>query len=97
MAEKAEGRERQSLIPEVDRRQWEKECLDAMNEEIEVKSLFTSRSRGTVKKDRKPTNEELLQQSKWVEEEMGPIEIFKQPLTNRGHGRCIAFYLRKEE
>ncbi len=41
LAEKAEGRERQSLHPEVKWRQWDKECLDAMNEEIEVKSLFS--------------------------------------------------------
>jgi hypothetical protein len=76
-AEKAEGRERQSLHPEVKWRQWDKECLDAMNEEIDVKSLFTSRSNGILKKNRKPTNEELLQQSKRVVEEMGSNRDFR--------------------
>ena len=77
LAEKAEGIEGQSLIHEDVWRQWEKECLDAMNEEIEVKSLFTSRSSGIFKKDRKPTKEELLQQSKWVVEEMGSNRNFQ--------------------
>ena len=77
MAGKTEGIDGQSLIHEDVWRQWEKDCLDAMNEEIEVKSLFISRSRGTVKMDRKPTKEELLQQSKWVVEEMGSDRNFQ--------------------
>jgi hypothetical protein len=71
LAEKAEGIEGQSWVHEDVWRQWEKECLDAMSEDIEVKSLFSSRSRGVLKLDRKSTTEELLQQSKWVVEEMG--------------------------
>ena len=41
LAEKAEGIEGKSLIHDDVWRQWEKECLDAMNEEIDVKSLFS--------------------------------------------------------
>jgi hypothetical protein len=74
LAEKAEGK---SLVHEDVWRLWEKDCLDAMNEEIEVKSLFSSRTRGVFKKDRKPTKEELLQQSKWVVEEMGSDRNFQ--------------------
>jgi hypothetical protein len=77
LAEKAEGIEGQSLIHEDVWRQWEKECLDAMNKEIEVKSLLISRSRGIFQKDRKPTKEELHQQSKWVVEEMGSNRKFQ--------------------
>ena len=72
LAEKAVEEEKKSAIQEDVRRQSEKECYDAMNQEIEVKSLFSSRTRGAVKRDTRPTKEELLQQSKWVVEEMGP-------------------------
>jgi hypothetical protein len=48
-----------------------------MNEEIDVKSLFSSRTRGVFKQNRKPMKEELLQKSKWVVEEMGSDRNFQ--------------------
>ena len=66
-----------SAIHEDVWRQWENECYDAMNQEIEVKSLFSTRTRGAFKRDTRPTEEELLQQSKWVVEEMGPDRNFQ--------------------
>jgi hypothetical protein len=63
-------------IHEDVRRQWEKECHDAMNQEIEVKCLFSSRTKGVLKWDRRPTKEKLLQQSEWVVAEMGPDRNF---------------------
>ena len=82
LAEKVVEKESKSAIQEDVRRQSEKECYDAMNQEIEVKSLFSSRTRGAFKRDTKPTKEELLQQSKWVVEEMGPDRSF-QAVTDK--------------
>ena len=82
LAEKVVENERKGAIQEEVRRQSEKECYDAMNQEIEVKSLFSSKTRGVFKRDTRPTKEELLLQSKWVVEEMGPDRSF-QAVTDR--------------
>ncbi len=47
-----------------------------MDQEILVKGLFRSRTRSFPKRDTRPTEEELYQQSKWVVEEMDPGRNF---------------------
>ncbi len=66
-----------------------------MEREIEIKGLFKPKFRGVPTKVTRPAEEELLQQSKWVVEEMGPDRDLKLSVTNRGYGRCIVFYLKK--
>ena len=39
--------------------------------------MFKAKFRGVPRRDTRPTKEELLQQSKWVVEEMGPDRDFK--------------------
>ena len=64
------------LINDVDRRQWEEECFNEMEEEILRESLFVSRGRGSSRVDTKPSKEELQEQSKWVVDEMGVARSF---------------------
>jgi hypothetical protein len=64
------------LINDVDRRQWEEECYNAMEEEILRERLFVSRGRGSSRVDTKPSKEELQEQSKWVVDEMGVARSF---------------------
>jgi hypothetical protein len=50
----------------------EKECYAALEGEVEIKGAFLTRSRGGITRDTRPSKEELLQQSKWMSEKMGP-------------------------
>ena len=64
------------VINAGDRQQWEEECYNAMEEEILKEKIFVSRARGASHLDAKPSKEELLEQSKWVVDEMGVARSF---------------------
>jgi hypothetical protein len=66
-----------SAIHEDVWKQWQEECYEAMEQEIEVKNLFKAKFRAAPHAHTRPTKEELQQQSKWVVEEMGPDRDFK--------------------
>jgi hypothetical protein len=63
-------------IPADVRKQWEEECYSAMNQEIMIKGLFKTRTRGFPWKSTAPLEEELRQQSQWVVDEMGQDRNF---------------------
>jgi hypothetical protein len=61
---------------DANREQGEKECQEAMEEEIVVEQLFTSKARGSPQRDSKPSKAELEMLSRWVVEEMGRTRSF---------------------
>jgi hypothetical protein len=59
------------LVNDAKRERLEKESYDALEEEVVIKRAFLKKQRSFPTQDTRPTKEGLLQQSKWMVDEMG--------------------------